>query len=248
MYFAYFDESGDDGMENSPTPAFVLSCVLVHERQWIEALDQLVAFRTYLKDQFGITRKTELKANWLLQRKGAFKDSPLSPAARIRVMESVMRFQRKSELFRVFAVVINKEKVQKRPADPRDLAWTRAMERLQTFASKLDERVHILPDEGHGYFIRRRLRQMRRHHFVGSAYGSGTLPAAATRILEDSSDRRSDESYFIQLADLNAYAAFKYEYPDERIGKRLWSLLGDARISDVNRLTGGSPGIVSWPR
>lgn len=248
MYFAYFDESGDNGMDNSPTCAFTLAGVLVHEREWIEALNALVSFRTYLRDQFQILRRTELKANWLVQRKGAFKDSPLSFSARMRVMEACMRFQRKSGLFRTFAVVINKEKIERRDLDPRDLAWTRAIERLQTFARKTDERVHIFPDEGHGYFIRRRIREMRRHHFVGSAYGTGTVQAEANRLLEDSSDRRSDESYFIQLADLNAYAAYKHEYPGGGIGQELWNELGDSRMKEVNRLAGGPPGIVAWPK
>jgi hypothetical protein len=124
-----------------------------------------------------------------------------------------MRFQRKSGLFRTFAVVINKDRIQKLDSDPRDLAWTRAIERLQSFARDEDERMHILPDEGHGCYIRKRLRQMRRNHYVGSAFGDGTLKALANRLIEDGSDRRSHESYFIQLADLNAYAAYKHEYP-----------------------------------
>lgn len=248
MYFAYFDESGDNGMIDSPTRAFTLAGVLVHERHWFDALNQLVAFRGYVRDQFGVRRSVELKANWILQRKGTFKDSPLSLPARVRLMQACMRFQRKSGLFRTFAVIINKDLIQKRDSDPRDLAWTRAMERLQTMARKEDERVHILPDEGHGYFIRRRLRQMRRHHFVGSAFGEGVLPAEATRIVEDCSDRRSDESYFIQLADLNAYAAYKHEYPGKGIGPELWNELGSARMPEVNRLAGGPMGIVSWPQ
>jgi hypothetical protein len=248
MYFAYFDESGDDGMVNSRTPAFTLSGLLVHERNWADCLDQLVAFRGYLRDQFGVPRRAELKANWIIQRKGTFKDSPLSLPARLRLMEACMRFQRKSGLFRAFAVVINKDRIQKRDSDPRDLAWTRAIERLQSFARDEDERVHILPDEGHGYYIRKRLSQMRRNHYVGSAFGDGTLKALANRLVEDSSDRRSHESYFIQLADLNAYAAYKHEYPGNGIGTGLWSALGDSRILQVNRLTGGAPGIVSWPR
>jgi len=248
MYFAYFDESGDDGLVDSQTPAFTLSGLLVHERNWADSLDQLVAFRGYLRDQFGVLRRSELKANWIIQRKGTFKDSPLSFAARLRLMEACMRFQRKSGLFRAFAVVINKDRIQRRDSDPRDLAWTRAIERLQSFARDEDERVHILPDEGHGYYIRKRLRQMRRSHYVGSAFGDGSLKVTASRLVEDSSDRRSHESYFIQLADLNAYAAYKHEYSGNGVGKELWNALGDARILQVNQLTGGPPGIVSWPR
>jgi len=39
MYLAYLDESGDTGLVNSPTAYFVLSCVLVHESNWLESLN-----------------------------------------------------------------------------------------------------------------------------------------------------------------------------------------------------------------
>jgi hypothetical protein len=35
MYLAYFDESGDSGLVGSPTKFFVLSCVLVHQDDWL---------------------------------------------------------------------------------------------------------------------------------------------------------------------------------------------------------------------
>jgi len=45
MYLAYFDESGDSGLKNSPTQWFVLSCVLIHQARWMESLNQLVKAR-----------------------------------------------------------------------------------------------------------------------------------------------------------------------------------------------------------
>lgn len=84
MYFAYFDESGNASFEKSLGPAFTLSAVLIHERNWLTTLDKLVGFRRYLRDNFGIDPLAELKANWLIRRKGVFKDSPLSYEERIQ--------------------------------------------------------------------------------------------------------------------------------------------------------------------
>lgn len=95
MYFAYFDESGDAGWDSSPSSAFTLAAVLVHERDWLSTLDELVGFRRYLRDNFGIAPRVELKANWLLHRKGPFKNSPLAFPARMNAYRSVLRFQRK---------------------------------------------------------------------------------------------------------------------------------------------------------
>lgn len=66
-------------------------------------------------------------------------------------------------------------------------------------------------------------------------------------IVEDSSDRRSKESFFIQLADLNAYAACRKVFPIATFGGEVWDELGTARVLEVNSLRGGPPGIVVWP-
>ena len=247
MYFAYFDESGDAGYERSPAPAFTLAAVIVHDRAWLDTLDQLVSFRRYLRDNFGIAPRAELKAHWLIHGKGPFKNAALPFPVRMNVYRAAMRFQRKCGTIRTFAVVINKGLVQKKTVDARSWAWTRAIERLERFGADEQENIHILPDEGHGYFIRYRLRQMRRFHAVRGTFGTETLRRDATNLIEDSSDRKSHESYFVQLADLNAYAALRCVHPGSRFDGSMWDELGNSRIMKVNRLRGGPPGIVSWP-
>ena len=115
MYFAYFDESGDDGFGDTPGPTFTLSGLLIHDKDWLAVLDELISYRGYLRDQFGIHSLAELKANWLLHRKGDFKNSPLSFDARMRVYRSAMRFQRKCGKIQTFAVVIHKNRCRSVP-------------------------------------------------------------------------------------------------------------------------------------
>jgi hypothetical protein len=79
------------------------------------------------------------------------------------------------------------------------------------------------------------------------AAGKAALKRNAENVVEDPSDRRSSESYFVQLADLNAYAAFRKIFPGVNVGDELWDELGDARIAEVNALRGGPTGIVVWP-
>lgn len=69
------------------------------------------------------------------------------------------------------------------------------------------------------------------------------MAAAAVRIVEDPSDRHSEESYFIQLADLNAYAALRHVSPSKRLGPEMWEELGETRLADANRIAGGPVGI-----
>ena len=247
MFFAYFDESGDTGFDSSPTSTFALTALLVDDRRWLSALDQTVAFRRFLRDQFRIPTRAELKASWLVHNKGDIRPCGLTFQARMAAYAAAMRFQRKSGVFRTFTILIDKSKIAKRPSDVREIAWRFAIQRLERFGRAKNENLHVIPDEGHGDFIVKKIRAMRRFNHVPSAYGTGALKRDATNIVEDASDRNSRESYFVQLADLNAYAAFRKVFPGPNFGAKIWDELGESRVMEVNNIKGGPPGIVLWP-
>ena len=248
MYFAYFDESGDTGMgPTSPTGTFTLAGLLVHNKNWLNALDQTVAFRRFLRDQYRITPRMELKASWLVNNKGPIRNAQLSFKARMSAYEAAMRFQRKAGVFKTFAIVIDKTKIKKQDQDVREWAWRFALQRLERFGTAEKDNIHVLPDEGHKDFIVKKIRAMRRFSPVPSAYGDGTLDRKAENIVEDPSDRRSNDSFFVQLADLNAYAAFRATFPGNNFGVSIWDELGEARLMEVNKVKGGLPGLVVWP-
>jgi hypothetical protein len=249
VFYAYFDESGDAGYVKSPTRTFTLSCLLVHDSQWLAALDKCIAFRRYLKAQFGVPVRAELKAAWLIHNQRDIKAANLPFQARMSVYRAALRFQRKTKLFRAFSVLVDKEKVASpSKVDPRANAWEFAIQRLERFGSANKENIHVVPDDGHSEFIRKTLRAMRRFSNVPSAYGQGTLDRKAKNILEDPSDRKSRESHFIQLCDLNAYASVRKVFPTKNFGGEFWDELGDMRLAEVNKLKPGQPrGIVIWP-
>jgi hypothetical protein len=248
MFFAYFDESGDSGMgPKSPTQAFALACILIHDRQWLSALDQTVAFRRYLRDKFHIPLTAEIKAAWLIHNSGDMRQAGLTYPARMAAYKAAMRFQRKAAVFKVFSIIIKKSEITARDKDPREIAWHYAIQRLERFASVNHETIHVIPDEGHGDFIIKKIRAMRRFNFVPSKFGGKPLQRNAYNIIEDASERNSKRSYFIQLADLNAYASFRMVYPGPNFGGDIWGALGDSILAEVNELRGGPPGIVAWP-
>lgn len=61
-HLAYFDESGDRGVVNSPTRNFVLSCTLVPEGFWLTSLDALVGLRRTLNERYGVSTRPEMKS------------------------------------------------------------------------------------------------------------------------------------------------------------------------------------------
>lgn len=235
-------------MDNSPTGTFALSCILLQETDWLDALDQTIAFRRYLQRNFRIPPRAELKSNWLIHNKGDIKSAKLTYPARLAAYKAVMRFQRKCGLFKSFTVLIDKTKIKNRDSDVRDITWQYAIQRLERFGTASKDNIHVLPDEGHGEFIRKKIRAMRRYNNVPSAFGGPSLDRKAQNIVEDSSDRRSHESYFIQFADLNAYAAFRRVFPGSTFGTDIYDELGDARLTAVNSISGGPTGIVVWPK
>ena len=246
MIFTYFDESGDTGFANSPTDTFVLAGLLVNDKDWLNTLDHLIAFRRYLRDNFRLPPRAEIKASWLVHNSGDIRECNLAYPARLALYRAAMRFQRKTNLFRTFAVIIVKHRLVP-PADIREFAWRYALQRLERFGSANKEFIHILPDEGHGDFITKMVRKMRRFSAVPSAFTSKSLDRKAVNIVEDPSERNSKESYFIQLADLNAYAAFRNVFPGRNFGGDMWDELGESRVMEVNQLRGGPTGIVVWP-
>jgi hypothetical protein len=248
MYFAYFDETGDTGMDRSPTSVFALNCILLHDSKWLSALDQTIAFRRFLNINFHISPRSELKANWLIHNKGDIKASGLSYIARMAAYKAAMRFQRKCQLLQTFTILLDKSRMKNRESDVRNIAWEYAIQRLERFGTANKDNIHVLPDEGHGEFIRKKIRAMRRFNLVPSAFDDSSLDRKAQNIVEDSSDRRSHESYFIQFADLNAYAAFRRVFPGKNFGVDIYEELGGARLNAVNSLSGGPPGIVVWPK
>ena len=152
-----------------------------------------------------------------------------------------------------FSIAIEKAGASQRGWEPRYASWTFALQRLHRFCLEVDDRVAMFPDEGHGFFIRQRVRHMRRFNYIPRHFGPGTIDFQVERILEDPSDRRSQDSYFIQLADINAYASHRSQYIDQRLDVPvdLWDELAgptqDVRLLAVNALTGGPPGIVKYP-
>ena len=252
MFLTYFDESGDTGVLNSPTDWFILNAVLVHETVWLDTLNQLVRLRRHLRDSYGIMPRRELKGMHFRKGEGAFEGLGIPKPQRFRIYEEIMEFEAQLNI-KTFSVAIQKANAASKGWEPRLAAWKFAIERLHTFCSVQNDYATLFPDEGHGFFIRQLVRTMRRYNSISPHYGGQAISLPVQRVLEDPNDRRSQDSYFVQLADLNAYATHRYRAinPKRRVPDDLWDRLswsgGDIRILEVNSLRGGPPGIKKYP-
>jgi hypothetical protein len=255
MFLAYVDDSGNSGPPPGGSLTYSLGCVLVEGKRWPQVFDELIDFRRYLRSAHGIPVRAELKANYLIRNGGPhLRANPLSEHARFRIYRGFMRLQKKLDL-NVFAIVVDKHKlVQQRPGtDPRPIAWEYLLQRLERFSTNAQVPVMVVHDEGEELRIRLAARKARRAGTAGKAYGPGILTRPFKLLLDDPVPRRSDHSYFIQLADLDAYSAFRRHFPPpprpvQIVPQLMWDQLDTARFSKVNQISGGPPGIVLTPK
>ena len=70
MYLMYVDESGDSGLNNSPTDYFVLTGLVIHELRWRTYLEELILFRARMKEKFGLKLREEFHASHFISSPG----------------------------------------------------------------------------------------------------------------------------------------------------------------------------------
>src|SRR5437660_8662380 len=105
------DDSGDPGVHpGSPTPTFTISCVFVKDAHWAPLFEDMIRFRRYLRANFGLRMRQEVKANELVKGGGPWATLPIGDKVRKRIYRSYMRLQAKVGTVKTFAVVVDKSR------------------------------------------------------------------------------------------------------------------------------------------
>ncbi len=232
MYLAYVDESGEGGRGGR----YAAAVVLVPHVEWRSTLEELVSFRQWVRQFFGIRVREELKARYLLHNSGgSFRQftNSLSEDARFAVYRQHMRVQPKLGLA-TFAVVIRQpEMSQLHPGkNARDLAWQLMLANLTQFTTQKRTETALMHGGGSSLPVGGVARRAYR-----AATTSDTLARPAELLLDAVSGPGWMNSLFFQLADLNAHAAFRAVYPPPPpirnrprvVVPETWSELGTAR-------------------
>jgi len=211
MLLAYVDESGDTGPpSHGGSQTYTLGCVLVEASRWNSAFDELVALRRRLRSRFGIRIRDEIKANFLVRGAGPLRQYALGAKGHHAVYRAHLRTMDATHGVRAFAVVVDKRGSKWTSGiETFDRAWEGLLQRLERTANAEDTSFMIIHDHGEDLAIRKWARRARRYLTAGSVTGSGTRRVPATMLLEDPVPRDSQHSYFIQLADLVAYAGYR---------------------------------------
>lgn len=250
MLLAYIDESGDTGaVEAGGSHTYSLGCVLVDADVWPQAFDELLSFRRRLSESLRVPTRAEVKANYLIRNGGDLRSVGLGRDARRLIYRAHLRVLRDLHA-RAFAVVVDKRTSARPPAEHFNMAWETLLQRLARTSQEEDATFSVMHDEGEDAAIRKWVRRSRRFLTAGSAFGSGSFRVDARLLVDDPIPRRSNHSYFIQLADLVAYSAFRSIVPPgpsvaSVCPENMWLEIGPATHSAVARLRPrAAPGIV----
>jgi hypothetical protein len=229
MHLMYVDESGDSGLlqNGSPTRFYALSGLVLHELRWRQCLDDLIAFRRRLRDDFGLKFHEEFHAAAFINEPGE-----LVRVKRHERLNMIRLFALQLAAMpdlRVISVLVDKEG---KPADYDvfSSAWRALIQRFENTIShhnfpgprNIDDRGMILCDHTEDVKLMRLLRKMRRFNPVPhrADIGRGSRDMPLRFVIEDPSHRDSAHSYFVQAADLTAFLLYQREAPGAYVRKK----------------------------
>jgi len=193
MHLVYVDESGDPGINNSPTASYILSGLKIPAEQWHDAQARLLSFRHRMRDRLGLKPSAEIHAAEFLG--GAKTFLGLEPRQRLRVALWLLRELREIPGLSCHSVACLK---QAKP-EPMKACWRHLAADLTSSSSGP---MILIADKGEAEAIK----------YANSAFRSAH-PSEAL-IIEDPFHRDSRHSYFLQAADLVAYLQRQRHHPN----------------------------------
>jgi hypothetical protein len=229
MYLMSVDESGDCGINNSPTRYFALTGLVMHELRWRTHLNQLVEFRRRMRVQHTLKLREEIHTAHMVGRHAG-------ALARIRKHERLAIYRKLlDELagfpdLNIINVIVDKHG-KLADYDVFEHAWTALIQRFENTIrhrnfpgpQNADERGMIFPDRTDDSKLTKLLRKMRHYNPVpgmrAMGYG-GYRNLAMENVIGDPKFRLSHMSYFIQAADAAAFALYQRFDPNSYIRKK----------------------------
>ena len=191
MYLMYVDESGDVGLNNSPTRFFILSAIVIHELRWRDTLEALVEFRRELRDKKGLKMRDEIHSNEFINRPGDLKR--IKRNDRLDILKKCMDWLNGQRHVNIFSVCVDKNG---RTDDVFEFAWHTLIMRFENTIrhknfhgpSYGDERGLVLADNTEGEKLRKLVRKMRHFNTVpnnSSLYLGGYRNLKLEYVIED---------------------------------------------------------------
>lgn len=219
MHIAYFDESGDDGYPAFSSPIFVLTSVYLHYLEWQDIYKRLQDFRRSLSSKYRLPVKFEMHTQHFLRNKYPFRSLHLSDATRIDIMNKFCDLIANLDL-KFINIAIVKPRIRSKNYKVLDTALKYLVQRIENDLSpdtNKEAKFLIITDPGRVGKMRATTRRMQKINYIPSKFGSPYRKEIST-LIEDPMQKESDQSYFIQIADLVTTIVYLYVVCSTGIG------------------------------
>jgi len=237
LHIAYYDESGDDGYPAASSPLFVLTTVYLEHSDWQPVYRQLVDFRRTLKDTFGIPVRMEMHTRHFVMGKKPYTGLGLHAHTRANIIDQYCDHIAGLNV-KIINVAIVKPRIKSQSYEVLDTALKYSVQRIETDVgnhSDLAARYLIITDEGRVGKMRNTTRRIQRINYIPSMFGRGFIRREIKCLIEDPLPKASNQSYFVQLADLVAYVVYLFSslHTDcAALPTRMPSIVNQSKITD----------------
>jgi hypothetical protein len=220
MYLMYVDESGDPGC-NSPVRHFILSAFVVPAIDWQASFERHHQMRRYLKATYGYPVRAELHAASLVDTRRGDSNVRQLEGRRTRMLlyRDVMRsIPQVFPTAKTFSIYVDKDAAETssyRRDNYLKLAWSYLITRYHNFLMRDCGGAPglVFADHTANATVQALLRKMRVYNPVPSHYDrKGYYNVPVRTIIEDPVFRRSEHSYFVQMADMIAHSLYRKLY------------------------------------
>ncbi len=228
----FADESGDTGLEQSPTRYFLLCALVLHELEWKKCLVELVEFRRELRRDYGLKLRHEIHAREFINKPGALAIIP-----KYKRLEILRKFADKIAQIRAFSlisVVVDKQS-KRLDYNVFENAWQALVQRfentisLKNFPSLVNSSdCGLLScDNTDAPKLTSLIRKMRHYNPIpnNNFHGPGYRNITLNFLIEDPIFRDSAHSFLIQCADLCAYLLQQHLSPSKYMKEKAATII-----------------------
>lgn len=261
MFLCYVDEAGDDGFPQMSSQIFVLTLLYMHHSEWKSNWERIRDFRRELQQRYDFPVKLEMHTKAFLTDKNRYRTFGFTPRQKRQILAAFLRLIAQLDI-RVINITINKSRIAVPTYDVFDRALTYAIQRMENDLNKsfAAAKFMMISDEGRLAKMVSTARRMQRFNYISSMFG-GSYRSDIKNMIEDPLSKRSEESWYIQLADIIVTATYYYKLYDLGLGhlpkrleavvkphecERMLEMVGNRLNKDASRHC--KFGIVTYPK
>lgn len=232
-YLVYFDETGDDGISTASSDVFVLTSIYMDSAVWQDNYDIFKQFRKDIKSEYGMHISEEMHTMHFLREKGLYRPYNWTVEQR---REILTRFAVAISKIKIKAinVIIDKNNIHTEDYEVLENALTYNIQRIDNDSAGKWKYL-IISDQGRITPMRKTARRIRTFNPIQSHFGGVTnLPIQG--MIEDILEKRSEESYFIQICDyISCFTSLYYKYviKNAELPKRIMQIIDKEFVSRV---------------